>query len=82
MSLSILQGVADFLQEVTSRKDQKQYWHSHKPYHFVSVSEFAEAFQRTQAADRTRKVISMPYDRGASPSGSLVRLNGSRVQVP
>lgn len=67
------QGVADFLQEVTSRKDQAQYWHSDKPYRFVSVSEFAEAFQHTQAAEHTRQVVSMPFDRAASPKGALVR---------
>ncbi|KAK9266288.1 hypothetical protein L1049_001810 [Liquidambar formosana] len=39
-------GVADFLQEVTSRKDQGQYWvRKDEPYRFVTVKEFAEAFQ-------------------------------------
>ncbi len=66
------QGVADFLQEVTSRKDQAQYWFLDKPYRFVSVAEMAEAFQRTQAAQRTRGVLEMPYDRAACPEGSLV----------
>nr|POF16743.1 pleiotropic drug resistance protein 1 [Quercus suber] len=39
-------GVADFLQEVTSRKDQEQYWaQKDEPYNFVTVKEFSEAFQ-------------------------------------
>ncbi|KAL3746635.1 hypothetical protein ACJRO7_015577 [Eucalyptus globulus] len=39
-------GVADFLQEVTSRKDQEQYWaNKDTPYRFVTVKEFSEAFQ-------------------------------------
>ncbi|WJX84449.1 hypothetical protein P8452_67025 [Trifolium repens] len=39
-------GVADFLQEVTSRKDQEQYWeHKDQPYRFVTAEEFSEAFQ-------------------------------------
>jgi len=66
-------GVADFLQEVTSRKDQAQYWFSDKPYRFVPVVEMAEAFQRTQAAQRTRNIVEMPYDRAASPAGALVK---------
>ncbi|KAK6137135.1 hypothetical protein DH2020_029128 [Rehmannia glutinosa] len=34
-------GAADFLQEVTSKKDQQQYWARHdKPYQFISVKEF------------------------------------------
>ncbi|CAA2982116.1 Pleiotropic drug resistance 1 [Olea europaea subsp. europaea] len=39
-------GVADFLQEVTSKKDQWQYWWSiEEPYRFVTVSEFVKGFQ-------------------------------------
>ncbi|KAK9916362.1 hypothetical protein WJX75_001804 [Coccomyxa subellipsoidea] len=39
-------GVADFLQEVTSRKDQQQYWSDpSKPYKFISVAEFSEHFK-------------------------------------
>ncbi len=64
------QGVADFLQEVTSSKDQAQYWCHDKPYRFVSVAEMAEAFQRTQTAQRTRGVLEMPYDRAACPEGA------------
>ncbi|KAF2323287.1 hypothetical protein GH714_034462 [Hevea brasiliensis] len=39
-------GVADFLQEVTSRKDQMQYWaRKDKPYRFITAKEFAEAYE-------------------------------------
>ncbi|KAJ8640206.1 hypothetical protein MRB53_016900 [Persea americana] len=39
-------GVADFLQEVTSSKDQQQYWtNKDEPYRFISVKEFADEFQ-------------------------------------
>ncbi|GKA36475.1 pleiotropic drug resistance protein 1-like protein [Tanacetum coccineum] len=39
-------GVADFLQEVTSKKDQQQYWMTRDaPYRFVTSKEFAEGFQ-------------------------------------
>ncbi|WJX31315.1 ABC transporter G member 31 [Trifolium repens] len=42
-------GVADFLQEVTSKKDQEQYWaDSSKPYQFISVPEIAEAFRNSK----------------------------------
>ncbi|GAV78743.1 hypothetical protein CFOL_v3_22208 [Cephalotus follicularis] len=37
--------VTDFLQEVTSKKDQMQYWtHRNKRYRFITVKEFTEAF--------------------------------------
>ncbi|GLT50495.1 hypothetical protein SLA2020_239780 [Shorea laevis] len=36
---------ADFLQEVTSRKDQEQYWvDRNKPYRYITVTEFANKF--------------------------------------
>ncbi|MCI17297.1 ABC transporter G family member 31-like, partial [Trifolium medium] len=39
-------GIADFLQEVTSKKDQAQYWSDpSKPYEFIPVREIAEAFR-------------------------------------
>ncbi len=38
----------------------------------MQVPEFAEAFQKTQAAGRTRDALDMPYDRAASPEGALV----------
>ncbi|XP_074311760.1 pleiotropic drug resistance protein 3-like [Silene latifolia] len=38
-------GVADFLQEVISRKDQAQYWCRSEPYTFTSVDVFCEKFK-------------------------------------
>jgi hypothetical protein len=42
-------GVADFLQEVTSRKDQRQYW-AREPgeYAFVPITRFHEAYSRSE----------------------------------
>ncbi|KAL0337422.1 UNVERIFIED_CONTAM: ABC transporter G family member 32 [Sesamum calycinum] len=38
-------NVADFLQEVISKKDQEQYWASpDRPYRYIPVMSFAEAF--------------------------------------
>ncbi|KAL8105524.1 hypothetical protein AgCh_029350 [Apium graveolens] len=36
-------GVSDYLQEVTSRKDQEQYWFkTERPYRYVTVDEFSK----------------------------------------
>ncbi|KAA6418150.1 MAG: ATP-binding cassette transporter [Trebouxia sp. A1-2] len=41
-------GVADFIQEICSEKDQEQYWAGNPDaYEFVGVSQLAEAFQRS-----------------------------------
>ena len=57
----------------------QQYWAGQSPYRFVPVTAFVEAFQKTQAAQRTHDVLDMPFDRAASPEGSLV--NGGMLLV-
>ncbi|RLN25606.1 ABC transporter G family member 35-like [Panicum miliaceum] len=65
-------GVADFLQEVTSRKDQKQYWARHdKPYQYVSVKEFACAFQSFHAGRAVANELAVPYDKRKNHPAAL-----------
>ncbi|XP_050239621.1 ABC transporter G family member 31 isoform X2 [Quercus robur] len=65
-------GVADFLQEVTSRNDQAQYWaNSSKPYVFISVPEIAEAFKNSRFGRSLQSSISVPYDKSKSDSSAL-----------
>ncbi|KAF8393289.1 hypothetical protein HHK36_021530 [Tetracentron sinense] len=60
-------GVADFLQEVTSRKDQKQYWaNKDEPYSFVTVKEFAEAFQSFHIGRKLGDELAIPFDKTKS----------------
>ncbi|KAK1358246.1 pleiotropic drug resistance protein 1-like [Heracleum sosnowskyi] len=57
-------GVADFLQEVTSKKDQKQYWfHRDEPYRFVTAKEFYEAYQSFHVGLRLRDELAKSYDK-------------------
>ncbi|KAJ0790822.1 putative ABC-type sulfate transporter [Helianthus annuus] len=56
-------GVADFLQEVTSRKDQEQYWfRKEEPYRFISVPEFTQLFARSQLGQNLYNSLASPYD--------------------
>ncbi|KAF5453196.1 hypothetical protein F2P56_028115, partial [Juglans regia] len=65
-------GVADFLQEVTSRKDQEQYWaRKDEPYSFVTTQEFAEAFQSFHVGRRIGDELSTPYDKTKSHPAAL-----------
>ncbi|KAH7846555.1 hypothetical protein Vadar_015347 [Vaccinium darrowii] len=65
-------GVADFLQEVTSRKDQEQYWaRRDEPYGFVSVKEFAEAFQSFHVGRKLDDELSIPFDKAKSHPAAL-----------
>ncbi|KAK9820341.1 hypothetical protein WJX72_009201 [[Myrmecia] bisecta] len=56
-------GIADFLQEVTSRKDQKQYWAAPGPYHYVSVAEFAEEFMHFHVGEGIREQLAAPVQK-------------------
>ncbi|XLR36277.1 hypothetical protein S83_064177 [Arachis hypogaea] len=57
-------GVADFLQEVTSRKDQEQYWaNKDEPYTFISVREFADAFQSFHIGRKLGDELATPFDK-------------------
>ncbi|CAO2165489.1 unnamed protein product [Urochloa humidicola] len=65
-------GVADFLQEVTSRKDQKQYWARHdKPYQYVSVKEFSCAFQSFHAGRAITNELAIPFDKSKNHPAAL-----------
>ncbi|XP_051152166.1 ABC transporter G family member 35-like [Andrographis paniculata] len=66
-------GTADFLQEVTSRKDQEQYWSDRsKPYRYIPVSEFARRFKRFHVGLRLENELSIPYDKSRSHQAALV----------
>ncbi|XP_010545667.1 PREDICTED: ABC transporter G family member 29 [Tarenaya hassleriana] len=66
-------GTADFLQEVTSRKDQEQYWSDKtKPYRYIPVSEFADRFKHFHVGINLYRDLSIPYNRLRSHPASLV----------
>ncbi|XP_071722010.1 pleiotropic drug resistance protein 1-like isoform X2 [Rutidosis leptorrhynchoides] len=57
-------GEADFLQEVTSKKDQQQYWVSiDRPYNYISVKEFADAFQSFHVGRGIQQELATPFDK-------------------
>ncbi|KAL9258785.1 Pleiotropic drug resistance protein 1-like protein [Drosera capensis] len=65
-------AVADFLQEVTSKRDQGQYWgRKDKPYSFVTVKEFGEAFQSFHIGHRLFEELKIPYDKSKSHPAAL-----------
>ncbi|XP_020249692.1 ABC transporter G family member 39-like isoform X2 [Asparagus officinalis] len=65
-------GVADFLQEVTSRKDQQQYWaRRDEPYHFIPVKEFADAFLSFHVGQRLAEELNTPFDKSKNHPAAL-----------
>ncbi|GAB2269453.1 transcription factor [Dionaea muscipula] len=59
-------AVADFLQEVTSKKDQQQYWYRNEPYRFITSIELAKAFQSFHVGKSLGSELATPYNRSKS----------------
>ncbi|KAL3649675.1 Pleiotropic drug resistance protein 2 [Castilleja foliolosa] len=69
-------GVADFLQEVTSIKDQEQYWSKkNEPYQYVSVTEFVEHFSNFHIGQKLINDLAIPYDKTKTHPAALVTEN-------
>ncbi|XAR53482.1 Xenobiotic-transporting ATPase [Bertholletia excelsa] len=66
-------GVADFLQEVTSKKDQEQYWfRKDEPYRYISVAEFVQCFSSFHVGQKLFDQLGVPYDRSNAHPAALV----------
>ncbi|KAK9065385.1 hypothetical protein SSX86_016768 [Deinandra increscens subsp. villosa] len=66
-------GVADFLQEVISERDQEQYWgDKSKAYTYVSVSQFADHFKQFHVGQQLQKELLVPYHQPESQKSALV----------
>ncbi|KAG0577501.1 hypothetical protein M758_5G154100 [Ceratodon purpureus] len=65
-------GIADFLQEVTSIKDQEQYWFDQRrPYRFVSVKQFSDLFKTFHVGQKMHHELAVPYDKASSHKAAL-----------
>lgn len=65
-------GIADFLQEVTSGKDQEQYWaDKSRPYRFIPVREFAEAFRSFHVGVKLYEDMAVPFPKDKSHPAAL-----------
>nr|XP_043617466.1 ABC transporter G family member 29-like [Erigeron canadensis] len=66
-------GTADFLQEVTSKKDQEQYWADrNRAYRYVTVNEFCQRFRSFHVGEKLKKELAVPYDKNQSHKAALV----------
>ncbi|XP_058191671.1 pleiotropic drug resistance protein 3-like isoform X2 [Rhododendron vialii] len=55
-------GVADFLQEVISRKDQAQYWHQpEQSCSYISVDMFSKKFKESTYGKKLDEELSQPF---------------------
>lgn len=57
---------------MTSKKDQQQYWiHKDEPYSFVTVNEFAEAFQCFHVGSKLGDELAVPFDKTKNHPAAL-----------
>lgn len=67
-------AIADFLQEVTSEKDQEQYWFQKDiPYSFISVSDFVQGFKSFHVGQQLGDELGVPYDRSRTHPNALAK---------
>ncbi|KAM7496878.1 hypothetical protein LguiA_021292 [Lonicera macranthoides] len=67
-------GIADFLQEVTSKKDQEQYWcKRNQPYRYISVPELVRAFNSFHIGQQFTEDLRVPYDKSKAHPAALVK---------
>ncbi|XVF66041.1 hypothetical protein PTKIN_Ptkin10aG0002200 [Pterospermum kingtungense] len=65
-------GIADFLQEVISRKDQAQYWfRKEQPYSYVSVDQFIKRFKECNIGQKLDEKLSKPFHKSESHKKAL-----------
>ncbi|KAF3671253.1 Pleiotropic drug resistance protein 6 [Capsicum annuum] len=64
-------NVADFLQELTSEKDQGQYWFLNSQYNYVSATKFAEGFRSFHVGNALAQELAIPFDKRDSHPAAL-----------
>ncbi|KAI9196707.1 hypothetical protein LWI28_026286 [Acer negundo] len=65
-------GVADFLQEVTSKKDQARYWHrKDQPYSYVSTDQFIKKFKECHLGHKLDEELAKPFMKSQSHQNAL-----------
>ncbi len=58
--------------QVTSRKDQEQYWSDRRqPYHFVSVRDFREAYQQFSIGAQMKEELAVTFPKEKSHKAAL-----------
>ncbi|KAL1194449.1 ABC transporter G family member 38 [Cardamine amara subsp. amara] len=67
-------GIADYLQEILSRKDQEQYWANPDiPYCYVSAKQFAEGFKIHALGSVMRSQLATPFEKWKNHRAALTK---------
>uniref|UniRef100_A0A803MQ74 ABC transporter domain-containing protein n=1 Tax=Chenopodium quinoa TaxID=63459 RepID=A0A803MQ74_CHEQI len=67
-------AVADYLQEVVSKKDQAQYWaRQDEEYAYVSTNQFVDKFKEFHVGRTIQNELAVPYDKSKSYPFALTK---------
>lgn len=70
--VSEISSLPFFIWQVTSKKDQEQYWiNKDEPYRFITVQEFADAFLSFHVGTNLGEELSTPFDKGKNHPAAL-----------
>ncbi|KAJ7974462.1 Pleiotropic drug resistance ABC transporter [Quillaja saponaria] len=65
-------GIADFLQEVVSEKDQAKYWnHKDQPHTYIFVDQLADMFKAFHLGKKLDEELSRPFPKSESHKNAL-----------
>ncbi|KAG9154826.1 hypothetical protein Leryth_019541 [Lithospermum erythrorhizon] len=65
-------GVADFLQEVISRKDQAQYWsRSEEAPSYISIDNLSKKFKQSTSGKKLSEALSVPFQKSESHKNAI-----------
>ncbi|PON54812.1 ABC transporter-like [Trema orientale] len=65
-------GIADFLQEVVSKKDQEKYWYNkEQPYDYFSVEKFTNMFKNFHVGKKLEEDLSMSFNESENLKNAL-----------
>ncbi|XP_060672517.1 LOW QUALITY PROTEIN: pleiotropic drug resistance protein 3-like [Ziziphus jujuba] len=65
-------GIADFLQEVVSKKDQEKYWyHKDQPYSYIEVDKIANMFNDFHVGKKLSEELSKPFNKSEYHKNAL-----------
>ncbi|KAJ3692680.1 hypothetical protein LUZ60_011775 [Juncus effusus] len=74
-------NIADFLQEVTSKMDQEQYWSSENPYSYHSIEKFMESFKSFHSGQLLQNTLQYPnnYKNITNPSNKTRKISNWEI---
>jgi hypothetical protein len=68
----IKQAIFSFQNQITSKKDQEQYWvDKTQPYRYITPEEFSDSFKSSDTGKDLKEELSVPFDKSKCHAAAL-----------